>query len=442
MQIWLELIPFRCNIWRIVGSFELITGWGRKLTGAWRTLRPANRVMMLAALLAAIGIVWALAAHDFYEPVQPGKSKVSAGKPPEVVPVELLEVTPERARAINAAIPFARAPLVRAQPYYLERKAPDFERARDCLASAAWYEAGDDATGERSVVQVVLNRLMHPAFPKTVCGVVFQGEDRATGCQFTFTCDGALVRRSPSDKAWLRAQAIAELALGGGVDPSVGLATHYHTDWVVPNWSGSLDKIAQVGTHLFFRFRGFWGQRAAMRRPPGAPEPAIAKLAALSPAHASAEGTAFVMPKPNDADILALVDRLQKQAANHQLGVPVPVPQPAGGAPSLKGNSLAVSDLDKGLFGLTLDLNRAPGSYALVAKALCGERTRCTVLGWRRGTSPANMAEFRTKRGSALFSYQLAGKAPEKSLWDCREMPRAPEQCMPGTMPQATLETK
>jgi len=425
-----------------VGSFERITGWGRKLTGAWRALSPANRLMMFVALLAAIAIAWVFAALSFRQPALPGKSRISVEKPPEVAPVELLAVPPEKARAINASIPFSKAPLVRAQPYYLERKAPDFERARDCLASAAWYEAGDDATGERSVVQVVLNRLMHPAFPKTVCGVVFQGQDRATGCQFTFTCDGALVRRAPSDKAWLRAQAIAELALGGRVDPSVGLATHYHTDWVVPNWSGSLDKIAQVGTHLFFRFRGFWGQRAAMHRPPGASEPAIAKLAALSPAHAPKEGSAFVMPKPDDADILALVDRLQKQAANRQLGTSVPMPQPGGGAPNLKGNSLAVSDPDKGLFGLTLDLNRAPGSYALVARALCGERTRCTVLGWRRGTSPANMAEFRTKRGLALFSYQLAGKAPEKSLWDCREMPRAPEQCMPGTLPQATLETK
>lgn len=418
-----------------MGSFERITGWGRTLPGAWRTLSATNRALVLAAVISVAAIALVFAARGFHQPTQPDKARVSAKKPPEIAPVELMSVTPEKARAINAAIPFSKAPLVRAQPYYLERKAPGFERARDCLASAAWYEAGDDPAGERSVVQTVLNRLMHPAFPKTVCGVVFQGQDRATGCQFTFTCDGALVRRSPPEKAWLRAQAIAELALRGNVDPSVGLATHYHTDWVVPTWSGSLDKIAQVGTHLFFRFRGFWGQRAAMRRPPGAPEPEIAKLAALSPAHAPEGEAAFVMPKPDDADILALVDRLQKQAANNQLGAPIPLPQPTGTAPNLKGNSLAVSDPDKGLFGLTLDLNRAPGSYVLVARTLCGDRTRCTVLGWRRGDSPANMAEFRAKRGAALFSYQLAGKAQEKSLWDCREMPRVAEQCLPGTAP-------
>ncbi|MCZ3110870.1 cell wall hydrolase, partial [Acinetobacter baumannii] len=67
-------------------------------------------------------------------------------------------------------------------------------RAIDCMAAAVLYEAGDDAVGQRAVAQVVINRVRHPAFPKTICAVVFQGSDRATGCQFTFTCDGALVR--------------------------------------------------------------------------------------------------------------------------------------------------------------------------------------------------------------------------------------------------------
>ncbi|WP_219893356.1 cell wall hydrolase [Aquisediminimonas profunda] len=388
---------------------------------------------ILALLILVPLTLWIFSLPDRHSPGEAGKSKIVVARPPEIAPVELLQIAPERARAINAAIPFAKGPLVRALPYYFGRKNADFERARDCLASAAWYEAGDDAAGERSVAQVVLNRLMHPAFPKTVCGVVFQGEDRTTGCQFTFTCDGSLMRRSPSEKAWERAQSIAELALRGVVDPSVGLATHYHTDWVVPNWSGSLDKIAQIGSHLFFRFRGFWGQRAALRRPPPLPEPLISKLATLSPIHAPIGNGAFVMPKPNDADILALVDRLQKLGPNHP--APVPLQQTANGPVNLKGNSLAASDKSKGLFALTLDLNRAPGSYVLVARSLCGDRSRCTVLGWRRGASPSNIGEFRARQGSALFSYRLTAKGEEKSLWDCREMPRPDGQCMPGTSP-------
>ena len=96
------------------------------------------------------------------------------------------------------------------------------------------YEAGDDPAGQRAVAQVVLNRVRHPAFPKTVCGVVFEGQDRTTGCQFTFSCDGALTRWSPSPALWTAARQIATAALTGTVYRPVGYATHYHTDWVVP----------------------------------------------------------------------------------------------------------------------------------------------------------------------------------------------------------------
>lgn len=427
-----------CDNGWVVTICAFVVGQSQKYHAAWRKLNSASRVLLVVSVLAAPFILLILILPTLQSVAPSRIAPIVAGQPPEVAPVELLRITPERALAINAAIPFAKGPLVGSLPYHFGRKNPDFERARDCLASAAWYEAGDDSAGQRSVMQVVLNRLMHPAFPKTVCGVVFQGEDRTTGCQFTFTCDGALARRSPSEKAWKRAQAIAELALSGTVDSSVGLATHYHTDWVVPNWSGSLDKIARVGSHLFFRFRGFWGQRAALRRPPAPTEPLEAKLAALSPAHVPAENGAFVMPKPDDADILALVARLQKLGPNHP--GPEPLQQSANGQVSLKGNSLAASDEAKGLFALTLDLNRAPGSYVLVARSLCGDRARCTVLGWRRGGSPASIGEFRAKRGSALFSYQVTGKGQEKSLWDCREMPRSPDQCMPGTTPSDPKE--
>ncbi len=126
-------------------------------------------------------------------------------------------------------------------------------RATDCLAAAQYYEAGDDPSGQEAVAQVVLNRMRHPAFPATVCEVVFQGAERATGCQFTFTCDGAL-SHSPTVTGWARAQNLASRMLSGKVDRRVGMATHYHTDWVVPYWSSSLDKITSIHTHLFFRW--------------------------------------------------------------------------------------------------------------------------------------------------------------------------------------------
>src|SRR3546814_17339709 len=66
----------------------------------------------------------------------------------------------------------------------------------DCLTAAIYYEAAQESeSGKRGVAQVVLNRARHPAFPSSICGVVYQGSERKTGCQFTFTFDGSLARK-------------------------------------------------------------------------------------------------------------------------------------------------------------------------------------------------------------------------------------------------------
>jgi hypothetical protein len=95
-----------------------------------------------------------------------------------------------------------------------------------------------------------------------VCGVVYQGSERSTGCQFTFTCDGSLARR-PGGASWARAQRIAADALNGSVYAPVGLATHYHTLWVSLYWASTLDHIGMIGAHRFYRNRGASGQAAA-----------------------------------------------------------------------------------------------------------------------------------------------------------------------------------
>jgi hypothetical protein len=178
--------------------------------------------------------------------------------------------------AFNNAIPVAKGPNPAARPFSLSTASfVDKTRSLDCLTAAVYYEAGIEAAdGQRAVAQVVLNRLRHPAFPKTVCGVVYQGSERRTGCQFTFTCDGALSRR-PSVAGWARARAIAEEALAGYVYRPVGYATHYHTNWVVPYWSASLTKVANVGTHIFYRWQGGWGGPAAFRYAYAGSEPDV-----------------------------------------------------------------------------------------------------------------------------------------------------------------------
>ena len=169
----------------------------------------------------------------------------------------------DEAKLINASMPFSSLPVTAARPFDLSGSDPlDHRRALLCLTQAVYYEAGfEPLEGRRAVAQVVLNRMRHPAFPKSVCGVVYQGA-RAPVCQFSFVCDGSLYRR-PALDAWKQAEAVARAALDGFVEKSVGAATHYHANYVAPFWAPRLAKITQIGAHIFYRWPGAWGSTAA-----------------------------------------------------------------------------------------------------------------------------------------------------------------------------------
>jgi hypothetical protein len=160
--------------------------------------------------------------------------------------------------AQTGAFPAARA-------LRIDNSGVDRSRAEQCLTAAIYYEAASEAdAGQRAVAQVVLNRVAHPAYPKTVCGVVYQGSERTTGCQFSFTCDGALARR-PNPLFWERAATVAHQALAGYVYAPAGLATHYHTLAVHPYWAPSLRFLLTIGAHRFYSFNGRAGQPATFR---------------------------------------------------------------------------------------------------------------------------------------------------------------------------------
>jgi spore germination cell wall hydrolase CwlJ-like protein len=183
------------------------------------------------------------------------------------VPLSTFEpVTPEQAQLLNANVPISTLPNPPADPFRLITANPiDRTAALTCLTMAVYYEAGNQGDpGEAAVAQVVLNRLRNPLFPKSVCGVVFEGSTLSTGCQFTFTCDGSLNRR-PSQFGWKKAGQVAERALDGHVQPLVGEATHYHTIWVVPYWQSSLIKVTQIGAHIFYRWPGPLGMPVSFR---------------------------------------------------------------------------------------------------------------------------------------------------------------------------------
>lgn len=149
-----------------------------------------------------------------------------------------------------------------ARPLIARGTSLDRSRALQCLTAAIYYEAASEPdAGQRAVAQVVLNRVTHPAWPATVCGVVYQGSERPS-CQFSFACDGSMARR-PMATFWERARRVAADALAGYVYAPVGLATHYHTSAVHPYWADSLAFIGTIGAHRFYRWSGAAGRPAA-----------------------------------------------------------------------------------------------------------------------------------------------------------------------------------
>jgi len=170
-----------------------------------------------------------------------------------------------QAQVLNDQIKFATGPLDAAARFNaIPATGSDHANALTCLTQAIYYEAASEPlAGRRAVAQVVLNRVRHPAYPNSVCGVVFEGH-RLRVCQFSFTCDGSLLR-SPSRRLWQEAEKIARSALAGSVERSVGTATHYHADYVLPRWAYTLDKVESIGRHLFYRFPGRAGRATAFR---------------------------------------------------------------------------------------------------------------------------------------------------------------------------------
>ncbi len=362
--------------------------------------------LALAVPALVVHLAPPIARHPRVRPL-PQRVVPKAELPP-VEPVAFQDLDPADARDFNAEVPFVDGPNPAARPFRLTGDETQRARAIDCMAAAVLYEAGDDPLGQRAVAQVVINRARHPAFPKTICGVVFQGSERSTGCQFTFTCDGALVRHRWADAQWVRARQIATAALSGKVFARVGYATHYHTDWVVPYWQSSLDKIAAVNTHLFFRWTGWWGTPPAFNRYVSADEPVIAALDTYSTAHhgpdaLAADGEAA----PVDAAAAAAV-------------AAVALPTPLVG----DGNS----------FVLPLDARKlTPDGFAQLAARICGDRPYCKVMGWTdKAKVPALMPMLPAQSAAMSFSYlRDRNSGFEKTLWNCNEFHRADAaQCM------------
>lgn len=203
----------------------------------------------------------------------PGWDNLSlTGRPP----MDALRRAGLEAQRINAQSPIVSGALRPIGAFRFVPNTPqDRVRALRCLTQAIYYEAAlEPRRGQEAVAQVILNRVRDRNFPASVCGVVYQGAERVTGCQFSFTCDGSLARQ-PVAWAWRQAEDVAQQALAGFVAASVGTATHYHADYVHPWWAPTLTKVNQIGAHIFYRWIGAPGDTSAFVQAYSGREPVI-----------------------------------------------------------------------------------------------------------------------------------------------------------------------
>ena len=245
--------------------------------------RAVLRWALLAIGVAAMIVFATTQTGTSNRALEPGQTVEVPLAPDPVEPAPLAfqpNIAPADAEAMNAMRRDFDGPIVAAKPLIaprsVERQA-DLQRAVDCLTQAVYYEAASEsAEGQRAVAQVVLNRVRDPRYPSSVCSVVYQGSERRTGCQFTFTCDGALARK-PDPFLFTRARLVAVAALSGRVEPLVGLATHYHTKQVVPYWRTDLVKLRTVGAHIFYGWQGREKSSRGLRVGYAGIEPVIAQ---------------------------------------------------------------------------------------------------------------------------------------------------------------------
>lgn len=240
-------------------------------------------VLSIAGAATLLATQASTGRHPLGSPSTPPAPLHLQDAPPTIAPLELLPIDPAVAKRVNADMSNAVGAGPSAAPFMVPGSGIAATRAVQCLAQAIYYEAASESVeGQRAVAQVVLNRVRNSAFPASVCGVVYQGAERVTGCQFTFTCDGSL-GRSPSRWGWDRAHTIAVAALKGSVFAPVGNATHYHADWVLPYWAPTLAKSTKIGAHIFYRWKGRWGMPFAFQGRYSGQEPDVASLMRAPP---------------------------------------------------------------------------------------------------------------------------------------------------------------
>ena len=123
-----------------------------------------------------------------------------------------------------------------------------------CLSEVLYYEArGEGAGGQKAIAEVVFHRMNNGNYGHSICAVVYEGKGRP-GCQFSFVCNGDMLRAKQTS-AWRESEALAARILTGEVPlkNATGGAINFHAISVSPDWADTMDRTTQIGNHIFYR---------------------------------------------------------------------------------------------------------------------------------------------------------------------------------------------
>jgi spore germination cell wall hydrolase CwlJ-like protein len=125
-----------------------------------------------------------------------------------------------------------------------------------CLAHNVYYEArGEPEKGQRAVAEVTMNRVASGRYPDKVCEVVYQKNWDTIRKRYVgaFSWTEFRFLPNPGGEAWKQAWQAAESVYYGTEPPVVEGATHYHANYIKPDWAHDRTPIARIGRHIFYR---------------------------------------------------------------------------------------------------------------------------------------------------------------------------------------------
>lgn len=117
-----------------------------------------------------------------------------------------------------------------------------------CMAVTVYHESrGQPTLGQQAVASVVLRRVQVRRWGNSICSVVVEPK------QFSYMTGPTSFPAIRDMDSWYKAIAVAIRTMVDGPAPEVAGADHYHATYVHPDWGPTMNVVARIGDHIFYR---------------------------------------------------------------------------------------------------------------------------------------------------------------------------------------------